>query len=295
MADLYAYTAYIFRRQSKWELAINELKRAIQLDPFHASYIENLLGTYQLLHQYDNQIECAKQGLSLIPDYKRFNFLIFSAYLKKNGDLKVAQKESGLKEEDVWYGNFFYPQEKKEVVQHGIYYYTRQYTKLIELISKDTVIETNQVLYHPKTYELALICYLNGNLSLSKIYADSAITHLKGKIKEISNDDRFYSTLGKCYAFTGNNKEAIACGQKAVDLKPIKLDAYQGAAKEQDLMEIYIFTGNYDLALDKIEYLLSIPSWLSIGDLLIDPIFDNLRKLPRFQKILTTEYKTNYQ
>jgi hypothetical protein len=50
-------------------------------------------------------------------------------------------------------------------------------------------------------------------------------------------------------------------------------------------MEIYIFTGNYDLALDKIEYLISIPSKLSVGILMVDPVFDNLRSLPRFQKI----------
>ena len=50
--------------------------------------------------------------------------------------------------------------------------------------------------------------------------------------------------------------------------------------------EIYIITGNYDLALDKIEYLLSIPSWLSKGDLQINPIYDNLRGLKRFQKII---------
>ncbi|MCX6328899.1 MAG: hypothetical protein NTZ85_05185 [Bacteroidia bacterium] len=295
MADLYAYTSYILRRQGKMEESISELKKSIQLDPFNANYMDNLSLTYQLLHQYDNQIECSRQGLSLIPDYKSFNRFIFSAYLDKTGDLKVALKESGLKEENVLYGAHSYETQEEEVNHYGVYYYTRQYNKLIEIINKDTLIETNQTTYHPKTYELALIYYLNGNTSLCKIYADSAIIHLNGKIKEVPDDDRFYSTLGKCYAFTGNNKEAIACGQKAVDLKPIKLDAYQGAAKEQDLMEIYIFTGNYDLALDKIEYLLSIPSWLSIGDLLIDPIFDNLRKLPRFQKILTTEYKTNYQ
>ena len=64
--------------------------------------------------------------------------------------------------------------------------------------------------------------------SLCKIYADSAIIHLKEKIKESPDDDRFYATLGKCYAFSGNIKEAIACGQKAVDLKPVKLDALSG-------------------------------------------------------------------
>jgi tetratricopeptide (TPR) repeat protein len=180
---------------------------------------------------------------------------------------------------------------KEQEVQYDVYYYTRQYDKLIEFIKKDTLIETNQTTYHPNTYESALIYYLKGNTFLSKIYADSSIAHLKGKIKEAPDEDRFYSTLGKCYAFSGNVREAVAYGQKAVELKPIKLDAYQGVAEEQNMMEIFIFTNKYDLALDKIEYLLSIPSWLSKGDLLIDPIFDNLRSLPRFQKIIDSAQK----
>jgi TolB-like protein len=288
MADLYAYTGYNLRRQGKLEESISELKKGIQLDPFNALYLDNLLETFQLLHQYNNQIEYSKQGLSLVPDYKNFYRQIFSAYLDKTGDLKVALKESGLNEEDIGYGIYYVSLPKEEINKYGGYYYTRQYDKLVEFINKEISIQTDQMTYHSKTYEMALIYYLNSNKSLSKIYADSAITHLNGKINENPNDERFYATLGKCYAFSGNFKEAIACGQKAVDLKPVKLDYYQGIAKEQELMEIYIFTGNYDLALDKIEYLLSVPSWLSSGKLIIDPIFDNLRSLPRFQKIINS-------
>jgi TolB-like protein len=276
MADLYIYSSAILRRQGKWEESISEAKRAIQLDPFNAVYIVNLLELYQYLHQYDNQIKCARQGLSLIPDYKNFNRFILSAYLSKTGDCKAALNESGLMEEDV---------------QYEVYYYTRQYDKLIELISKNTIIETDHNTYQPKTFKFELIYYLSGKKSLCKIYADSSITILKEKLKELPNDDRFYAALGKSYAFIGNAKEAIVCGKKAVNLKPIKLDALQGVDKEQDLMEIYIFTGNYDLALDKIEYLLSIPSLLSVGILMVDPVFDNLRSLPRFQKIIENARK----
>jgi len=289
MADLYAYTSYVLRRQGKHEESISELKKGIQLDPFNAGYIDNLLFTYQLLHQYDNQIKWARQGLSLIPDYKDFNRHIFGAYLDNTGELEISLKESKLKEEDIGYGTYYYTQ-PKEVNQYGIYYLTRQYDKLIEFMSKDTLTETEQTTYHPKTYELALIYYLNGNSSLSIIYADSAIIRLKREIYENPNDERLFATIGKCYAFSGNYKEAMACGKKAVDLKPIKLDAYQGVAKEQDLMEIYIFTGKYNDALVKIEFLLSVPSWLSVGKLMTDPIFDNLRNLPRFQKIIARHY-----
>jgi TolB-like protein len=165
MADLYAYSSHVLRRQGKLEESINEIKKGIQLDPFNADYFHNLIQTLQLLHQYD---------------------------------------------------------------------------KLIEFINKEFTIVTDQWFYEPKTYKLALIHYLSGNTSLGKIYADSAITHLKEKINENPIDERFYTTLGKCYAFSGNDKEAIACGKKAVDLKPVKLDAWQSVIKEQDLMEIYM-------------------------------------------------------
>ncbi len=277
MADLHAFSSYNLRRQGKMEESIDEAKRGIQLDPFNANYIDNLAQTYQLLHQYDNQIECCRQGLSLIPDYRGFNHHIFRACLNKTADLNVALKESELTEEDVHY---------------EVYYYTRQYDKLIEfIISKEFTIVINLSNYRPKTYELALIYYLSGNTSLCKIYSDSTIIYLKKKIKESPNDERYYATLGKCYAFSGNVKEAIACGKRAVDLMPVKLDIWAGIVKEQDLMEIYIFTGHYDLALDKIEFLLSVPSWLSEGELIIDPVFDNLRSLQRFQKIIESAQK----
>ncbi|KPK87373.1 MAG: hypothetical protein AMS27_02435 [Bacteroides sp. SM23_62_1] len=277
MADLYAFSSYNLRRQGKLEESISELKKAMELDPFNANYIDNLSGTYRNLHQYDNQIACSMQGLSLLPDYEGFIDNIFRAYLAKTGDLMVALKESGLKEEDV---------------QYEIYYYTRQYDRLIELINKEYTIISDQRFFRPKTYDLAFIYYLNGNTSLSKLYSDSTIIFLKGEIEENPNDARFYSTLGKCYAFNKDIKEAIAYGMKATDLMPVKLDALLGAVKEYELMEIYILTGNYDLALDKIEFLLSIPCELmSIGDLMINPIYDNLRSLLRFQKISNSARK----
>ena len=44
--------------------------------------------------------------------------------------------------------------------------------------------------------------------------------------------------------------------------------------------------GEYDAALDEIEYLLSIPSWYSVHSLRLDPDYDPLRDHPRFQALL---------
>ena len=278
MAELYAYVSYNLRRQGKWEESINELKQGILLDPFNANYIINLAETYKALHQFDSMIDCLKQGLSMVPDYKKFNRNIFRAFICKTGDLSTAMIESGLRENDIPY---------------RVYYYTRQYDKLLEFIGNNFTLNSSQSYYHPKTYELARIYYLSGHNPQCKIYADSTITFLKDKIKENPDDDRLYATLGKCYAFNGDVSQAVAFGQKAVDLLPIEIDANQGAIREQELMEIYICTGKYDLALDKIEFLLSIPSRLNLGNLMIDPIYDNFRSLPRFQKIINSAHLYN--
>jgi len=278
MSELYTTAAYILRRQGKWDESIIELVHGIQLDPFNGAARVRLIETYGYMHKYDNQIESATIGLNLIPDYSRFKYYIFDANLNKTGDLNIALKESGLKTED-------------KDVQRIIYYYTKQYEKLIELILKDTLDQIDQINYIPKALTLAYYYHLSGNGSLSIIYADTAIRILENKLKEIPDDDRFYASLGICKAFIGKYEEAISCGEKAISLKPLKLDALQGIRKEQDLMNIYIITGNYDQALKKIDYLLSVPSYLSIGKLKTDPLFDNLRSLPRFQKIIDMEKK----
>jgi adenylate cyclase len=272
MAELYAYVSYNLRRQGKWEESISELKQGILLDPFNANYIRNLLQSYGILHQYDTLINYARHGLSLIPDFEGFKIQIFWATLNNTGDLKTALNESGLKDE--------------EVQQYQVYYYNRQFDELIEFINKELKDISDQGVFHPKIYELAYIYHLNGLTTQSKIYADSAITFLREQLKEFPDDSRLYSTLGKCYALKGNAEEAFNNGRKAIGLLPISLDALQGPVREQDLLEIYIITRNYDLAMDKIEYLLSIPSGLSIGELKINPLYDVLRDLPRFQEII---------
>ena len=52
------------------------------------------------------------------------------------------------------------------------------------------------------------------------------------------------------------------------------------------LAEIYIMVGEYDRAIERIEYLLSIPSLMSRPLLEVDPLYDPLRYHPRFQALL---------
>jgi hypothetical protein len=54
----------------------------------------------------------------------------------------------------------------------------------------------------------------------------------------------------------------------------------------QDLAFIYALNGDTEAAVQQLEYLLSIPSWISVSWLRMDPEWDLLRDTPAFNRIL---------
>jgi serine/threonine-protein kinase len=87
-------------------------------------------------------------------------------------------------------------------------------------------------------------------------------------------------------AFLGNRDRAIEAAERAVRLLPVSKDAYQGTSNLQNLAEVYTLTGEHEKAIETLETLLSIPSYLSVSLLRLDPLYDPLRDYPRFQAIL---------
>jgi hypothetical protein len=88
------------------------------------------------------------------------------------------------------------------------------------------------------------------------------------------------------YAGLGRKEEAIREGRKGAELMPVSENAVIGPFLVEDLASTYPLTGEYDEALDHVEYLLSISSWLSIPLLELDPRWDPLCNHPRFQDLL---------
>jgi TolB-like protein/Flp pilus assembly protein TadD len=268
----------ILRRKGEWKESIEAINRALLLDPLNALYYNETGHTYLLLRRYPEALDYFNKpkSLGIINSLTKEDMAdIFLAVLLWKGDPEEALKASELSAEDIGY---------------DYYYFSRQFDKLIPITGKSE----SQFEYYPKTLKLAKDYYFKSDISLCRQYADSAIAELKSKIREAPNDDRYYAAIGYAYAYKGDNKNALENAKKAAELKPLTLDAWQGYEKQKDLAAIYVLTGNYDLAMDKAEYLLTIPGDLSVPLLRIDPICDPMRSLPRFQKILATEYKTNY-
>ena len=127
---------------------------------------------------------------------------------------------------------------------------------------------------------------LMGNQQSKQAYYESARSILETKIKELPEDSRFRSSLGIAYAGLGRKADAIREGELATVLLPVTKEAWRGAYRIEDLARIYVMVGEFDKALEKLEFLLDVPSELSIPLLRLDPVWDPLRDYPRFKKLV---------
>jgi tetratricopeptide (TPR) repeat protein len=152
----------------------------------------------------------------------------------------------------------------------------------ISLRSEDT---DTQDFFIPVAMQYASVYGYMKN-DLAKKYYDEGLKIVEAKIRQEPNDARLHSALGIAYAGLGRRQEAIREGKLAVDLLPVSKDAMRGTYRVGDLARIYVMVGDFDLAVNQIAFLLSIPSELSINLLRLDPAWNPLRGHARFQKLL---------
>jgi tetratricopeptide (TPR) repeat protein len=98
----------------------------------------------------------------------------------------------------------------------------------------------------------------------------------------------------------GRKDEAIREGLKAVETWPLDRDARISPAIKIYLAIVYLWSGERDAAVQQLSEASKVPVWPSIGpmfpgltagELKLDPVWDELRNDPRFEKIIAEAAK----
>jgi tetratricopeptide (TPR) repeat protein len=164
---------------------------------------------------------------------------------------------------------------------------SRDFEKLLEL-QENLSFEwfTSQLASVPVELNRGETLHFLGRAEEARAAYEAARVALEKELEKRPDDFRLHSSLGLAYAGLGRKAEAIAAGRRAVEMLPVEKDAYIGPLQVQHLAMIYAQVGEPDLAVDQLDYLLSIPSRLSVPMLRLDPRWDPLRDDPRFQSLL---------
>ena len=283
-SDLLSFIGYVQRRQGKFEEALANIKRASELDPLSNIKASELGETFELMRNYPEAMRYYNRAISLAPDVPEPYDSKAGLYLLWEGNKEKARMVIEQAAQNI--GSFG---EQPFLVLRSVWLNVldgKYQEALAQLSSCKVEAFSSQFVFIPKAQVYAQINGLMGNKEVEQAQYESAASILETRIQQDPNDARFHSSLGIAYAGLGCKQDAIREGKLAVKMLPVNKEAMRGFHRAKDLAQIYVMVGEFDLAIDQIEFLLSIPGGLSIPLLRLEPVWAPLREHPRFKKLL---------
>ncbi|MBU8932939.1 MAG: protein kinase [candidate division Zixibacteria bacterium] len=269
--------AFIWRRLGRFEEAQVNLEKAFQLNPRDDDAAIQVAVIHQWLRNYQKAINYIDKAISIRPDISMYHYIKMMTLILM-GDLPSAhQTISNAPHQEALALPWVY-----------LLMFERDYDATFKYFDLGT-----------KQYVLAGSSFMSVDLWKGSIYRfmgedelayaafDSSRVFLESHEQEFSGFFGYYMSLGLTYAGLGRKEEAIRFGQLAVEKYPISKDALLGTRQEKELAVVYVMSGEYDLAIDLLEHVMSIPFNLeSVATLRLNPIWDPLRDHPRFQALI---------
>jgi serine/threonine protein kinase/tetratricopeptide (TPR) repeat protein len=280
--EVLSWLAYVQRRQGKFEQALANFKRAFELDPLCDYLAFDIAQVSMMLRKYPEAENYYDRAISLAPDSPDPYSWKARLYLRWEGSTKKAR---ALLEEAL--------QNPKSAENAGVVHtlinidvFDGNYQEALDRLSLNPPDVNDQHYFIPNDLRYALIREYMGNKDLSEKYYEDARRILENKIQSDPNDARLHSSLGIAYAGLGRKQDAIREGKLAVRLLPVSKEAWRGLNRIEDLARIYTMVGEYNLAVEQIEYLLGIPGEISIPLLQLDPAWAPLRDQSLLKRLI---------
>ena len=281
-ADLTAHLAYVARRQGRVEEALAPLRRAYRLDPFSYEILFDLAATYAYLRRYEEAIALAERLIALEPMELYGYYLKARSLIMWRGDTKGARAVlAGAPLED----------EAAMLVRALFAYMDRDCERALEAMSAYP-----QTLYLSQDgpVPLALVtgwlqdaCGRRQDAQASYRFARA---QLEAHRAAHPHDFTVLVSLSHVLAGLGNRAAAIEhiadaaehCGGK--DFLACTLIVAEAAA-------VLARVGESERSLDLLEWLLSVPSEMSVPWIAADPSFDSLRDHPRYHELAAADWR----
>lgn len=276
----------ILTRLGDWEEGIARMERAAELDPRNQARVGLLGTTYTLLRRHREAGQVWDRMIALNPRNPTFYTMKARNYLLWEGDREQARRVLELARDAVSTQPAFILAFSRLLIR----VLGEEYAEALDGLTLDLLSDTTDANMSAYYLGQAELHSRMGRPELAAAYYDSARAVLEVAVSRGTTAfGRLGDDLALAYAGLGRKDEAVQTIESAVETAPIYLGPEMGVSLADDLAEIYVRVGEYEAAIDQLEYLLSVPSVITIPLLRVDPLYDPLRDHPRFQTLLESE------
>jgi len=279
----------ICRRRGDWATAIEEFKRAASLDPRDAQLWSESGYLLGFSRRYGEALQAMERALTIQPDY--WDALCGGALLALASDGDIARANAFIARVPASVD----PQGQVRFVRYRVALRTRDFAKAVAVLEgAPDLILTDPVHSPVATAGLRGVALeAMGDTAAAHQEFEAAIRLLEEKIRAGRNEPSLHAALGRAYAGLDRSSDAVREGAKAIELRPVSQDAFDGTFYLYDFAEIQARVGNTDEALSAIRQLLDLSAGLMMSPaiLRLDPAWDPIRGDPRFQKLCEDKAK----
>ncbi len=270
-ADLVMEIAYVLRRQGH-PGAVDEMKRAVALDPLAANYHLQLARSALMLGQRELVLPALDQALGLTPDYADAYATKARFMVTRNGDTAAALALLADADKVVQPANSYY------FTKGYIFGLTGHYEEAIRAmeVGREFAFPGFEHFYRAFYYGLL------GDQERSVAVYDSALHLIEAELKKKVDLSGTYASYAMVLASRGRHEEALAAAHKAIELNHSAINMPQC---RYALVYTYITMGQLESAMTELETALRGPCEDSYYNILLDPVFAPLRSHPRFQQL----------
>jgi serine/threonine-protein kinase len=277
-AEAAAFKSRVERRQGKWDEALADARRAVELDPRNTIYVVDYAYTLALMRHYDSADAVFKRGLEIDPTDWRGHQGRASVALAGSGDVPLAIAR--LKE----------AQARIDPNQFATYIIGFPWPAYLD----KSLLEAFNAARPTGGLDQKLFYYQNRGIMAADLkdtvamraIGDSMLKLIPRKVETGLFDQDMRAMMAAAYAFRGDKEKALEHARSGTLPTITSRDAVRTGDYLIILGGVAAVVGANDEAIAAFEKALAIPSQMSRAMLRADPMYDNLRKDPRFLKLI---------
>jgi len=275
--DFFTLASQVERRLGQFAASIRDGEKAVELDPQNASLAASLGQTYSGLRRFGDSERVANAAIARLRGAKSTGLLMVkneAALGMGNVEEAHAALDSIQNKDDMDY----------QTARLWLYLIERDYSGAKAFAAK----VTDEVRRRPDFWlTLAAVAHAEGKVNGERQANTEAKRSALLALGPRPDDPRLLGELAVAEAGLGQNEEALRHARHATEMLPPSVDAVVGPMCEMFLSQVLAMAGDRDGAFDKLSKLVNQPfSLINYGDLKLNPMWDDLRDDPRFDRIL---------
>jgi TolB-like protein len=277
-------SGYINRRRNHFSDAERDFSAAFALDPRNPNAYNLLADTYVLQRRFPEAVHVYDNVLAAGEDVPIVRFRRASCAFSGTGD-SGPLRDILAKSPEMEFAGSQTPARVLMAMLDGNY---AEADRALADSPRQDFQDIDLSFYFPKSWYEAMIARAKGDSARARAALRECREILAQRLIIKPEHARTIAVLAQVDAGLGQKDLAIREAQQAIDLMPISKDIYDGALVLEGLAQVYTWSGDRDRAIELVQKLVTMPSYINYARLKLHPLWSPLRGDPRFEKIVSS-------